>query len=75
MVESGRAWAVVLAGTPDRVDVARGDFDRMVDTFRLAGARPSPAARAAVGLPAPALPELDRIKGPVVINFLCHMVS
>ena len=69
MVESGRAWAVVLAGTPDHVDVARSDFARMAATFRLAGARPSPPARATVGLPAPAFPELDRIKGPVVINF------
>ncbi|MBJ7601329.1 MAG: hypothetical protein DLM67_15720 [Candidatus Nephthysia bennettiae] len=69
MVESHRAWAVVLAGAPDQVDAARSDFDRMVGTFRLVGARPSPPARATVGLPAPTFPELDRIKGPVVINF------
>jgi hypothetical protein len=69
MVESGRAWTVVLAGAPDQVDARRNDFERMAESFRLVGARPSPPARATVGMPAPPFPELDRIKGPVVINF------
>jgi len=69
MVESGRAWTVALAGPPDAVDHSRDDFEKMAGTFSLVGARPAPAPRAAVGLPAPGFPELDRIKGPVVINF------
>jgi len=69
MVESGRAWTVALAGPPDAVDHSHDDFEKMASTFSLAGARPAPAPRAAVGLPAPGFAELDRIKGPVVINF------
>jgi hypothetical protein len=69
MLESGRAWTLVLAGAPDQVDAARNDFERMALSFRLVGARPSPPGRATVGMPAPPFPELDRIKGPVIINF------
>lgn len=69
MVESGRAWAVVLAGPPDAVGRSRDTFEEMAGTFRLIGARPAPPPRAAVGLPAPGFTELDRIRGPVVINF------
>ena len=69
MVESGRAWTVALAGPPDAVDHSHDDFEKMASTFSLVGAGPAPAPRAAVGLPAPGFTELDRIKGPVVINF------
>jgi thiol-disulfide isomerase/thioredoxin len=69
MVESGRTWAVAVAGPPDRVDVARDDFEKMVATFHLANSGPSPPARVAVGVTAPAFPELSRTRGPVVINF------
>lgn len=69
MIESGRAWALALAGPPDKVDSVRDDFEKMVDTFRLVGTRPSPPARTIVGLPAPTFPELDLIKGPAVVNF------
>jgi thiol-disulfide isomerase/thioredoxin len=41
----------------------------MVSTFRLVGARPTPPPRVAVGLPAPRFSLLERVKGPVVINF------
>jgi thiol-disulfide isomerase/thioredoxin len=69
MLESGRAWAIALAGAPESVAAARADFERMAATFRLTGAGAPPAARLAVGLPAPAFPELSRIHGPVVIDF------
>ena len=69
MVESGRAWALALAGPPDAVDQSRDDFGKMASTFSLVGARPAPPPRAAVGLPAPGFTELDQINGPVVINF------
>jgi len=69
MVESGRAWTVALAGPPDAVNHSHDDFEKMASSFSLVGARPAPAPRAAVGLPAPGFTELDRIKGPVVINF------
>lgn len=69
MLESGRAWAVALAGTFEQVEAVRDGFERMVGSFRLVGPRPSPPPRAAAGLPAPGFAELDEIKGAVVINF------
>jgi len=69
MLESGRAWTIALVGPPDAVDHSQDDFEKMASTFSLVGARPAPAPRAAVSLPAPGFTELDPIKGPVVINF------
>lgn len=69
MLESGRAWAVALAGSPEQVDGARTDFERMAATFQLTGAAAPPPSRVAVGLPAPGFPELSRTSGPVVIDF------
>jgi cytochrome c biogenesis protein CcmG/thiol:disulfide interchange protein DsbE len=69
MLESGRAWAVALAGSPEQVDRVRTDFERMAATFQLTGTAAPPPSRLAVGLPAPAFPELSRISGPVVIDF------
>jgi cytochrome c biogenesis protein CcmG, thiol:disulfide interchange protein DsbE len=69
MIEGSRAWEVAIAGPPEAVTAATAAFDRMVATFRLSGARPTPPPRAAVGLPAPGFPALDRVSGPVVINF------
>ena len=68
-VEGGRVWAVVLAGPPERVTADRSDFETMATTFRLGAVRPSAPARVALGLVAPGFKELDRIKGPVVLNF------
>src|SRR5262245_22730416 len=68
-LEAGRAWAVALAGTPAGVDAARADFERMAATFQLTGTGAPPPSRVAVGLPAPAFPELSRTSGPVVIDF------
>src|SRR5262249_4542273 len=69
MVESGRAWTVALAGPPDAVDHSHDDFEKMASTFSLVGAGPAPAPRAAVGLAVTLFTELDRIRGPVVLNF------
>lgn len=68
-VDHGLVWAVVLAGPAARVSADQEDFNRMAATFHLAATRPSPPARIQLGQPAPAFPELDRIKGPVVVNF------
>jgi cytochrome c biogenesis protein CcmG/thiol:disulfide interchange protein DsbE len=68
-VESGRAWALVLAGRPEPVARDQADFDRMAATFRLTGRQAALPARAALGQPAPRFAELDRIRGPVVLNF------
>jgi cytochrome c biogenesis protein CcmG/thiol:disulfide interchange protein DsbE len=69
MVEGPRVWALALVGAPATVAAARSTWEKMVSTFRLTGAHPTPPARATVGLPAPGFPALDRIKGPVVVNF------
>jgi thiol-disulfide isomerase/thioredoxin len=69
MVEGGRAWVMALAGPSDRVTADRSDFDRMSASFRLLAKRPAPPAQLMLGEPAPGFAELDRIKGPVVVNF------
>ena len=58
-----------MIGSPGAVASANATWETMVSTFRLVGARPTPPQRAAVGLPAPSFPLLERVKGPVVINF------
>lgn len=69
MVEAGRVWAVALVGTSGPVATAVATWERMVAAFRLTGAAPTPPPRATVGLPAPGFAALDRVRGPVVINF------
>lgn len=69
MVDAGRVWAVALVGRPDVVTAAVQTWDRMASTFQLVGAAPTPPPRATVGLPAPGFSALDRVHGPVVINF------
>jgi thiol-disulfide isomerase/thioredoxin len=68
-VEGGRAWALVLAGPAERVATDQADFEQMTRTFHLAGRPPVMPARASIGQAAPGFPELDRVKGPVVVNF------
>jgi cytochrome c biogenesis protein CcmG, thiol:disulfide interchange protein DsbE len=68
-IDHGLVWAVVLAGQAQRVGTDMPDFEKMTTTFRLQATRPSPPTRIQLGLPAPGFPELDRVKGPVVVNF------
>jgi len=68
-IDGGRAWEVAMAGPVEPATAASGTFGRMVSTFRLVGAQPSPPPRASVGLPAPGFPALQRATGPVVVNF------
>lgn len=67
--ENGRVWVVALVGQEPAFTQDRGDWERMAATFQLLGRRPSPPARLVIGLPAPGFPELDAIRGPVVLNF------
>lgn len=69
MLEGGRAWVMALAGPGDRVAAYEADFDRMRSTFQLLPGHPSLPEQVALDAPAPRFPELDRIKGPVVLNF------
>jgi thiol-disulfide isomerase/thioredoxin len=69
MVEGGRAWVLALAGPADMLSADQGDFDRMRASFQLLAGHPSLPQEVAQDSPAPAFPELDRIKGPVVLNF------
>lgn len=69
MVEGRRVWAVALVGATGTVAANQSTWEKMVATFRLTGTHPTPPARATVGLPAPSFPALDRINGPIVINF------
>ncbi len=69
MVEGHRAWLVAMVGAPDAVAGAAATWEATLATFRLAGRRPTPPPRATVGLPAPGFAALDRVKGPVIINF------
>ena len=75
MVEGGRICVVALEGAPAAVDRATPTWEKMVATFRLVGARPSPPARATIGRPAPTFPALDQARGPVVINFFATWCS
>jgi cytochrome c biogenesis protein CcmG, thiol:disulfide interchange protein DsbE len=68
-LEGPRTWVVALIGAPDAVASANATWETMVSTFRLVGARPTPPPRAEVGVPAPSFSLLERVKGPVVINF------
>lgn len=76
-LEGPRAWALAMVAPPDEFEADRADFDRMVATFSLSRSHPNPPARAALGLPAPAFDvsgpagriQLDRVRGPVVVNF------
>jgi len=68
-IDGGLAWEVAVAGPAQPVTAATETFDQMVATFRLLGAQPSPPPRASVGLPAPGFPALQRVTGPVVVNF------
>ncbi|HEY4027898.1 MAG TPA: TlpA disulfide reductase family protein, partial [Candidatus Dormibacteraeota bacterium] len=68
-LDGGLAWVLALAGPADRVAADDRDFDRMRTSFQLVGTRPSLPAQVAAGERAPGFPELDRIKGPVVLNF------
>jgi cytochrome c biogenesis protein CcmG, thiol:disulfide interchange protein DsbE len=69
MVEGHRAWVVAMAGRPEAVAGATATWETMVSAFRLVGGRPTPPPRATVGLPAPRFAALDRVGGPVIINF------
>lgn len=69
MVEGGRAWVLALAGPRASVSSDRAAFDRMRASFQLLSNRPALAAQVALGEPAPGFPELDRLRGPVVVNF------
>jgi thiol-disulfide isomerase/thioredoxin len=69
MIEGGRAWVMALAGPGDRVAAAEADFERMRATFQLLPAHPSLPEQVALDEPAPHFAELDRIRGPVVLNF------
>lgn len=69
LVDAGRVWAVALVGAPGPAATVVPDWEKMVSAFRPTGAAPTPPPRATVGLPAPGFPALDRVKGPVVINF------
>ena len=68
-VDHALVWAVVLAGQAQRIAPDVPDFNRMVATFHLQSTRPSPPTRIQLGQPAPTFSELDRVKGPVVVNF------
>ncbi len=68
-IDRSLAWVVALAGPPNRIAADQADFERMLSTFRLTGGRPSLPPQVAQGRPAPGFAELDRIKGPVVLNF------
>jgi thiol-disulfide isomerase/thioredoxin len=69
MVEGGRAWVLALAGPSDRVRADGPDFERMRASFQLLSRPPSLPTQVAGDQPAPGFPELDRIRGPVVLNF------
>jgi thiol-disulfide isomerase/thioredoxin len=69
MVDGGLAWVLALAGPPDRFSADGPDFDRMRASFQLLARRPSLPVQVASDQPAPGFPELDRIRGPVVLNF------
>lgn len=69
MVDGHRAWEVAVEAPEQSAAADSAPFQQMAGTFRLVGAQPTPPARASVGLPAPPFSELDRIKGPVIINF------
>jgi thiol-disulfide isomerase/thioredoxin len=60
---------LALAGPEDRVAADGAAFDHMRASFQLTERHPSLPAQVAEDPPAPAFPELDRIKGPVVLNF------
>jgi len=69
MIEGGRAWALALAGPGDSVSADEAELDRMRASFQLLTGRPALPAQVAVDAPAPGFAELDRTKGPVVLNF------
>jgi thiol-disulfide isomerase/thioredoxin len=69
MIEGGRAWTLAVAGPGDRVTADEPDLERMRASFQLLANRPSLPAEVGLDSPAPAFPELNRIKGPVVLNF------
>jgi thiol-disulfide isomerase/thioredoxin len=72
MVEGGRAWVLALAGPGTSVSADAAAFDAMRASFQLRTtppALPAQPAQVALGEPAPAFAELDRIKGAVVLNF------
>ena len=71
MLEGGRAWVLALAGPAASLATDEAAFDAMRASFQLRSAPVLPPAPAEVALdrPAPGFAELDRIKGPVVLNF------
>jgi cytochrome c biogenesis protein CcmG, thiol:disulfide interchange protein DsbE len=71
MLEGGRAWVLALAGPAASLAADEAAFDAMRASFQLRSAPVLPPAPAEVAMdrPAPGFAELDRIKGPVVLNF------